>query len=114
MKRFVLGAGLCLTLLLSSCVAQQQQLEDTRAMLKEAQLQELALSQQIQDQELSAIERNSLQTSLDRTRALVKKLEAQEAALADQVERGLQDWATVGTNVLMGVLGLGALGGRRQ
>jgi PBP1b-binding outer membrane lipoprotein LpoB len=113
MKRLVLIVGLAMALFLSGCVAQQQQLEQTRAMLKEAKQQEAALLVQAQGDSLTAVEANAVQTSLDRTRALVKNLEQQEKILMDQIQEATGHWADVATQVLGGILGIGALAGRK-
>ena len=113
MKRLVLMVGLVMALTLSGCVAQQEQLDQTRGMLKEARAQEAALLVQSQGGSLSATEANAVQTSLDRTRALIANLEEQERILMDQIQQATGQWADVVTQVLGGVLGFGALAGRK-
>jgi hypothetical protein len=44
---------------------------------------------------------------------LIANLEKQEKILMDQVQKGINDWAAVVSQVLGGVLGIGALAGRR-
>lgn len=113
MRRALLVLGVVFALTLSGCVAQQQQLEQTRDMLKQAKQQEQALLVQSQGSGLSAAEANAVQTSLDRTRALISNLEQQEKILMDQIQEATGHWADVVTQVLGGVLGIGALAGRK-
>lgn len=114
MKRVVIVVGLFLAITLSGCVAQTEQLDQTRSMLKEAKQQESVLLIQLQGEGLSATEANAVQTSLDRTKALIKNLEAQEQILMDQIQESTGQWADIVTQVIGGALGIGALAGRRQ
>lgn len=100
-------------LLLSGCVQQQAMLEQTRDQLKQAREQKSVLAIQLQGEGLTAAEANAVQTSLDRTNALIANLEEQEKILMDQIQQGVNDWAGIVSQVLGGVLGIGALAGRR-
>lgn len=95
------------------CVMEQRQLEKVDKEIAALVEQERGLKEQAAVTSLTSSERNAINSNIERTHAMVEELKAEREKLADRVEEGLNDWVAVGSQVILGVLGLGALGGRR-
>lgn len=96
------------------CVAEQQKLEKVNKQIAALTEQEASLKQQASLASLTGSERNAIQSNIERTHAMLSELRKQQATLETSVEEGLNAWVGVGSQVILGVLGLGALGGRRS